>query len=77
MVNNAELDEHEVEHGALSGDSPVDFSGEIDLFLSLHGNKLLLLDLGRGLFGDLERNDEFGVLQNGIWVGIRELLQES
>jgi len=74
VVNNAELDEHKIEHGTLSGDSPIDFSGKIDLFLSLHGNKLLLLDLGRGLFGDLEGFNKCCVLQNGIWVGIGKLL---
>jgi hypothetical protein len=37
---------------------------------------LLLLDLGRGLLGDLERLDEGSVLQNGVWIGIGELLQE-
>lgn len=77
MVNNAELDEHEIEHGALGGNSSVDLSGKVDLLLSLDGNELLLLDLGRGLLGDLERLDEGSVLQNGVWIGIGELLQES
>ena len=76
MVNNAELDEHEIEHCALGGNSSVDLSGKVDLLLSLDGHELLLLDLGRGLLGDLERLDEGSVLQNGVWIGIGELLQE-
>jgi hypothetical protein len=77
VVNNAELDEHEIEHGALGGYSSVDLSGKVDLLLCLDGNELLLLDLGRGLLGDLERLDKRGILQNCVWVGIGELLQES
>jgi hypothetical protein len=76
VVNNAELDEHEIEHCALGGNSSVDLSGKVDLLLSLDGHELLLLDLGRGLLGDLERLDEGSVLQNGVWIGIGELLQE-
>lgn len=77
VVNNAEFDEHEIEHGTLGSHSSVDLSGKVDLLLCLDGNDLLLLDLGGGLLGDLERLNERGVLQNRFWIGIGELLQES
>jgi hypothetical protein len=70
VVGNAELDQQEVLHGSLSGNSSVDFSGYINLDLCLLGNGLFLLDFQRGLFGYLKRLDEREVLQNGLWISI-------
>jgi len=45
VVNDPKLDEEEVEHGTLGGDLTVSLSGDVNLFLGLLGNLLLLLNL--------------------------------
>jgi hypothetical protein len=62
VINNAELNEHEIKHGSLSSDSSVDLSGKIDLLLSLNGNSLLLFNLVGSLLGDLKRFNKSGIL---------------
>jgi hypothetical protein len=44
LINDAKLDEQEIEHSSLGGNSSVDFSQQINLDFSFLGNDLLFLD---------------------------------
>lgn len=77
VVDNTQLDEHEVKHGTLGCDSSVDLSGKVDLLLSLYGDELLLFDLGGGLLCDFQGLDQFSVLQDCVWIGIGKLLEKA
>jgi hypothetical protein len=71
VINNTELDEHEIKHGTFSSNSSVDFSSNVDLFLSFNSDCLLFFNLHGGLFGNLERLNELSILKNCIWISIR------
>lgn len=77
MGDDAQLNEQEVQHGTFGGDSSVDLSERVDLDLSLSGVLLLLLDIHRSLLGDLERLNQCGVLENGGWISLRQVVKEG
>jgi hypothetical protein len=62
VINNTELDEHEIKHGTFSCNSSIDLSQEVNFLLSLKSNILLDLDLSGSLFGDFERLNKSKVL---------------
>ena len=70
VVNNAELDEQEIEHSSLSGNSSVDFSQLINLDLSFLCDGLLLLNLCGSLLGDLKGLNKSSVLEDGSGIGV-------
>lgn len=45
VVDDAQGDQQEVEHGTLGGDSTIDLTEEVDLDLSVLGDELLSLNL--------------------------------
>jgi hypothetical protein len=77
MVNDLELDEQEVEHGSLSSDSSVNFSGLINLDFSICSLSLLDLDLSRGLFGGFKRFNQSVIGENSGLVGVSQVLQKT
>lgn len=76
MVNNAELNQKEVKHRTFGGHDSVNLSGFVDLFFSIQGNKLLLLNLIRSLLGNLKGLDKGSILKNGGWISIRKILEK-
>jgi len=74
VINDAQLDEQEIEHGSLSSNWSVDFSQLVNGYFSFLSDGLLLLDLIRGLLSDLKRLNESSILKNGGWISVRKLL---
>ena len=77
MINDAQLDEQEIEHGSLSSNWSVDFSQLVNGYFSFLSDGLLLLDLIRGLLSDLKGLNQSSILKNGGWISVRKLLQET
>jgi hypothetical protein len=76
VIDDAESNEQEVEHGTLSSDSSVDLSQDVDLDFSILGNDLLALDFSRSLLGDFERFNQLFVLKDSGWVSVRQVLEK-
>lgn len=76
MVNDAELNEQEVEHSTFSGDTSVDFSEEVDLDFCFFGFGLLSLDLSGSFLGYFQGFNQFFVLQNSSRISIRQVLKK-
>ena len=76
MVDDPELNEQEVEHGTLGGDGTISLTRNVNFYLSLLGESLLLLNLHRSFLGDLELLNEFDVLKDSVGVSTDELLEK-
>ena len=70
LINDAKLDEQEIEHSSLGGNSSVDFSQQINLDFSFLGNDLLFLDGLSSFLGSLKLLNKSKVLKNGSWISI-------
>jgi len=77
VINDAQLDEQEIEHGSLSSNWSVDFSQLVNGYFSFLSDGLLLLDLIRGLLSDLKGLNKSSILENSGWISVRKLLQET
>jgi len=65
LVDDAKLDKQEIESGTFSGNSSVDFSKNVNLFLGLESNFLLFFDFNSSLLCVLKLLDKSKVLKNG------------
>ena len=70
LIDDAKLDEQEIEHSSLGGNSSVDFSQQINLDFSFLGNDLLFLDGLSSFLGSLKLLNKSKVLKNGSWISI-------
>lgn len=75
-LNYIELDEQEVQHGALSGNDTVNFSELVDFLFLNDSLGLLALNFVRGLLGLFKTFDKRDVLQNRVGIGIRKILEQ-
>ena len=76
MVDDVELDEQEVKHGALRRYASVDFTHNVDGLLGLGGFELLLLDFHGSSLGHFEGLNQGDILQDSIGVSVGEVLQQ-
>lgn len=71
MINDAEGNAQEIEHSTLGSDRPVDLSLCVDIHLGNFGNFRLLLNLVGSGFCLLQVVNEFLIVQDSCWIGIR------
>jgi hypothetical protein len=70
VIHNIQLNQQEVQGGALSSHATVDLSHLVDGLLSFLRFDLLALNLHGGGLGRLERVDQLNVGQDGLWVSV-------
>jgi len=77
VINNAKLNEQEVESGTLSSYTSVDFSQVVNRDFSLLGFNLLSLNFGRGCLGNFKGFNQRNVGQDSIGVGLGQVFQKG
>jgi len=77
VLDDAQRDTQEIEHGTFSSDGPIDLSLGVDIDFSLFGDLTLLFDTDGGGLGLVQVGDQIGVVQNGLRVGIGQFFQQT
>jgi len=76
VVNDPQLDEQEVKHGTFCSDGAVRLSWNVNFFLGLPRNNLLLLDLNWRFLSLLTRHNQIDILENCLRVSTNELVKQ-
>jgi len=77
VLDDAQRDTQEIEHGTFSSDGSIDLSLGVDIDFSLFGDLTLLFDTDGGGLGLVQVGDQIGVVQNGLRVGIGQFFQQT
>jgi len=77
VLDDAQRDTQEIEHGTFSSDGPIYLSLGVDIDFSLFGDLTLLFDTDGGGLGLVQVGDQIGVVQNGLRVGIGQFFQQT